>query len=141
MGGQQGYRVTTTNVGVATETIEFIDTGTILEITPYIDEHDNILLNVKPSINSATIDTTGIPTVTTTSVTTWLLAKDKETVFIAGLIESTDTKKKEGIPILGDIPILGYLFSRIEDTVVKTELVILITPKIVRSNMPSPPKS
>ncbi len=140
VGGQQGYRVTTTTDGISTETIEFIDTGTILEITPFIDEQNNILLNVKPSINSATI-TAGIPVVTSTSVSTWLLAKDDETVFIAGLIESTDTKTKQGIPILGDLPVLSYLFSRTEDTKVKDELVILITPKIIKNNAPVSPKS
>jgi len=135
VGGQQGYKVTTTTDGISTEGIEFIDTGTILEITPYIDEDDNILLNVKPAINSATIDTSGIPTVTSTSVNTWLLTKDDETVFIAGLIESSDTKTKNGIPILGDLPILGYVFSRTEDKKVKNELVILITTKIIRNNL------
>jgi type II secretory pathway component GspD/PulD (secretin) len=134
VGGKQGYRVTTTTDGVSTETIEFIDTGTILEITPYIDEHDNILLNVKPAISSATISS-GIPVVTSTSVSTWLLAKDGETAFIAGLIETTDIKTKESIPILGDIPILSYVFSRTVDKKVKEELVILITPKIVRNNL------
>ncbi len=140
VGGKQGYKVTTNNEGISSETIEFIDTGTILEITPYIDEQNNILLNVKPSINSATIDNTGIPNVTSTSVSTWLLSKDEETVFIAGLIESSDTKTKQGIPILGDLPILSYLFSRTVDKNVKTELVILITPKIVKNNLSLSPK-
>jgi len=140
VGGKQGYKVTTTTDGISTETIEFIDTGTILEITPYIDEHDNILLNVRPAINSATIDNTGIPNVTSTAVSTWLLTKDGETAFIAGLIESTKTKVKQGIPILGDLPILSYVFSRTEDINVKNELVILIMPKIIRNNLPVSPK-
>ncbi len=140
VGGKEGYKVITTEDGRATEDIKFIDTGTILEITPYIDDHGNILLNVKPSINSAEKDNTGIPNVTTTSVSTWLLSKDDETVFIAGLIESKDTKTKQGIPILGDLPILSYVFSRTEDKNVKSELVILITPKIIRNNLPISPK-
>jgi len=139
VGGKQGYKVTTTTDGISTETIEFIDTGTILEITPYIDENNNILLNVKPSINSATISA-GIPVVTSTTVDTWLLTKDGETVFIAGLIESTKTKKKEGIPILGDLPLLSYVFSRTEDITSKDELVILITPKIIQNTLLQPLK-
>ena len=141
VGGKTGYSVSTTIEGVTTQSIEFIDTGTILEITPYIDEHDNILLDVKPEINSANVDPiSGIPNVDSTSVATWLLAKDEETVFIAGLIESSDTKKKLGIPILGDLPILSYLFSRTEDTTIKSELVILITPKIIKNNLSLSPK-
>jgi general secretion pathway protein D len=139
VGGQQGYPVSTTIDGVTTQGIEWIETGTILEITPYIDDQGNILLNVKPSIKSATISA-GVPVVASTSVATWLLAKDEDTVFIAGLIESTDTKKKNGIPILGDLPILSYVFSSTEDINVKNELVILITPKIIKNNVPPSPK-
>ena len=141
VGGKTGYKVNTTIDGVTSESVEFIDTGTILEITPYVDDQENILLNVKPAINSADVDDiTGTPSVTSTAVATWLLTKDGETVFIAGLIESTDTKRKYGIPILGDLPILSYLFSRTEDTKEKKELVILITAKIIRNNLPPSPE-
>ena len=139
VGGQQGYKVNTTIDGVTSESVEFIDTGTILEITPYIDDQENILLNVKPAINSANVSS-GTPVVVSTAVATWLLTKDGETAFIAGLIESTDTKRKYGIPILGDLPILSYLFSRTEDIKEKKELVILITAKIIRNNLPPSPK-
>ena len=139
VGGQQGYPVSTTIEGVTEQSIKFLDTGTILEITPYIDEQGNVLLKVNPSIRSVTI-TANIPVVTATSVSTWLLAKDDETVFIAGLIETRKTKTKLGIPILGDLPILSYLFSRTEDINVKDELVILITPKIIKNNVSLSPK-
>ena len=132
VGGQQGYRVTTTNVGVATESIEFIDTGTILEITPYIDDDGNILLNVKPSIASAEIKA-GIPVTKTTTVTTWLMAKNGETVFIGGLIRDTKTKKREMIPCLGGIPGLGALFGRTTHNLDKSELIVLITPTILET--------
>ena len=139
VGGEQGYPVSTTIDGVTEQSIKFLDTGTILEITPYIDEQGNILLKVSPSIRSVTI-AGGVPVVTSTSVSTWLLAKDEETVFIAGLIESTKTKIKQGIPILGDIPVLSYLFSRTEDVKGKEELVILITPKIIKNKLSISPK-
>jgi len=135
VGGKQGYRETTTTDGVTTETIAFIDTGVILEITPYIDDNNNILLNVMPSINSAVIEE-GLPVVSSTTVSTWLMSKNEETVFIGGLLETSQTETKDGIPILGDIPVLEYLFSRTITQNKKTELVILITPKIIDANMP-----
>ena len=122
--------MTTTNVGVATETIEFIDTGTILDITPYIDDDGNVLLNVKPSINSAKIQG-GIPVVSSTVVSTWLMAKNGETVFIGGLIQDTKTKTREMIPCLGGIPGLGAAFGRTVQGTGKTELIVLITPQIL----------
>ncbi len=133
VGGKQGYKVTTTNLGVATETIEFIDTGTILEITPYVNGDKEVLLNVKPEINSAQIDEGGIPVVSSTVVSTWLLAKNGETVFIGGLIQDARTKEKEGIPYISDVPGLGHLFGRTKEGTKKSELVILITPQIVQS--------
>lgn len=135
VGGQQGYRVTTTNLGVATESIEFIDTGTILEITPYVNGEKEVLLNVKPEINSATIDEGGIPVVSSTVVSTWLLAKSGETVFIGGLIQDAKTKDKEGVPYISDVPGLGHLFGRTQDGTRKSELVVLITPQIVPAEL------
>jgi type II secretory pathway component HofQ len=130
VGGQQGYRVTTTNVGVATETIEFIDTGTVLEITPYIDDDGNVLLNVTPSISAATLQVGGIPVVRTTFVSTWLLARNGETVFIGGLIQDAKSKSREAVPCLGGVPALGAIFGRTSQGINKSELIVLITPSL-----------
>jgi len=134
VGGQQGYRVTTSNLGVATETIEFIDTGTILEITPFIDDDGRILLNVLPSIQDARLDN-GIPVVRSTTVATWLMAKSGETVFIGGLIKDKKEKTRDTIPCLGDIPALGALVGRSTRSFNKTELVVLITPQILGESL------
>ena len=130
VGGQRGYRETTlTGTGMAAETIKFIPTGTILEITPFVDEENNVLLNVKPSIKSADIQE-GIPVVTTTEVSTWLLAKNGETVLIGGLIQDTKSNTKNMIPCLGSIPGAGALFGKTDQQDTKKELVVLITPLI-----------
>lgn len=139
VGGQQGYKVTTTNLGVVTETIEFINTGVILEITPHIDADNNILLNVLPTINSAQIEE-GIPVVSSTSVSTWLVARDGETVFIGGLIEDIDSNIRQQVPVLGDIPVLGNLFGRTVLNKAKSEIVVLITPRIVEGAHINPPQ-
>ena len=130
VGGQQGYTVTTTNLGVSTETIEFIDTGIVLEIVPYIDDDNNVLLNVKPSVTSAELEE-GIPVTRTAFVETWLLAKSGDTVLIGGLIQDNFTKTRSEVPCLGDIPILGLLFGQRGRSIDKVELVLLITPQIV----------
>jgi len=134
VGGQQGYQVTTVDDGVQTQTIEFIDTGTILEITPHIDDDNNILLHVEPSINSARIEgPDGIPVVKTTTVTTRLLVRNGETAFIGGLIQDSKTNTRNKIPVLGSIPLLGALFRRTSNTIGKSELVVLITPRILEA--------
>jgi type IV pilus secretin PilQ/predicted competence protein len=134
VGGKQGYKVTTTSDGTTVAGIEFIDTGTILRITPYIDDEGNILLNVQPSINSARIEEE-IPVVTSTVVSTWLLAKSGETVFIGGLIQDTNTRTRQMVPCVGSIPGLGHLFGRSSQDRGKSELVVLITPRIVNAEV------
>ena len=135
VGGQQGYTVTTSNQGVSTETVEFIDTGTILEITPYIDHLNNVLLEVKPSLTSAVIEE-GVPVTRTTNVTTWMMARSGETVFIGGLIQDIKSDLWTGVPCLGDIPGLKYLFGRSAKGIDKTELIILITPYVLEDRGP-----
>ena len=130
VGGQQGYAVTTTNLGVSTETIEFIDTGIVLDITPYIDDDGNVLLNVKPSVTSAELEE-GIPVTRTAFVDTWLLAKSGDTVLIGGLIQDNITRTRSEVPCLGDMPLLGLLFGQRGRKIDKVELVLLITPQIV----------
>jgi type II secretory pathway component GspD/PulD (secretin) len=130
VGGQQGYRVTTTNVGVSQESIEFIDTGIVLDITAYIDEKENIMLEVEPSITSAELQL-GIPVTRTALVKTSLLVKNGETVFIGGLIQDTKIRAKDAVPVLGSIPGLGVLFGSNSRGLDKVELVVLITPQII----------
>jgi type II secretory pathway component GspD/PulD (secretin) len=137
VGGEQGYKVTTVSDGISTETIEFIDTGIVLEITPYIDDEGNVLLNVRPSITSAVLEE-GIPVTNTALVTTWLLAKNGETVFIGGLIQNTKTNIRDSVPCLGNIPALGLLFGSTFRGVDKSEIVVLITPQIVDKGLAPP---
>lgn len=130
VGGQQGYSVAQTNLGVTSENIQFIDTGIVLEIVPYIDDDGNVLLNVKPSITSAQLEE-GIPVTRTAFVETWLVAESGETVLIGGLIQDSITKTRSEVPCLGDLPLLGPLFGSRGRSVDKVELVVLITPSVV----------
>lgn len=134
VGGQQGYRITTISNGLAVESIEFIDTGTILDITPHIVDDENILLDVQPSIDAARIEEGGLPVVKTTTVRTSLLAKNGQTIFIGGLIQDSKTRLREQVPLFGDIPVIGALFGRTVRSVGKSELIVLITPQIVDEN-------
>ena len=152
VGGQQGYRVTTISNGLAVESIEFIDTGTILDITPHIVDNENILLDVQPSIDAARIDEGGLPVVKTTTVRTSLLAKSGQTIFIGGLIQDSKARLREQVPLFGDIPILGLLFrSTSRPTVVPSGnplasvavtvtlgVVSLVKPGAVRVTAPFP---
>jgi type IV pilus assembly protein PilQ len=131
VGGRQGYKTNTFTPTGTTENISFLETGTILDITPYIDNAGNVLLDVKPQINSVTFDTAGLPNQKTTTVSTSMLAKNGQTMFIGGLIEDTKTGTRNAIPCFGSIPGLGLLFGQQQEGIGKQELIVLITPQII----------
>jgi type II secretory pathway component GspD/PulD (secretin) len=66
-------------------------------------------------------------------VSTNLVAQDGETIVIGGLVNETDSNSRDAIPLLGNIPILGYLFGRTADQKQRQELIILLTPRVVRN--------
>ncbi len=131
IGQRQGYRVTTTINQVTTESVEFLESGVILNVTPSVDGQGRIIMDIHPEVSTGTIQG-GIPDKSTTEVTTVLLAEDGQPIFIGGLIKNTIDYQREGIPVLGDIPVMGRLFSNIEEKVNMTETVVLITPYLIK---------
>jgi type II secretory pathway component GspD/PulD (secretin) len=132
IGDQIGYRVTTTNDGVTSETIDFLDTGVILRVTPSVDADGRIAMKIRPEVSSGSVSGS-IPSKKTTEVTTQLVAEDGQSILIGGLIKNSEGRRRTGVPVLGDIPGVGALFSRTETIGVSTETIVIITPRIVRS--------
>lgn len=130
IGDRVGYKVTTTINQVTSETIQFLDTGVILQVTPSVDQRGRIMMQIHPEVSSATMNG-GIPSKKSTEVTTRLLCEDGQSIFIGGLIKRTSGVRRSGVPVLGDVPMLGRLFSSQEDSFSTTETVVVITPRIV----------
>ncbi len=133
VGDRIGYRVTTTINQVTTESIEFLESGVILRVTPSISVNGRVMLDIYPQISTGSVNN-GIPSKTTTEVVTNLITNDQQTVFIGGLLKNSMTESRSGVPFLKDIPLIGRLFSSSETTSSRTETVVLITPYIVRSD-------
>lgn len=117
-----------------TQSVERKDIGINLKIKPQISEGDYIRMDINQEI-SAVKDSKGqaIDLVTTKrSAKTSVVVKDKETVVIGGLIQDTEEEVISKVPLLGDIPLLGWLFKTTSKTRKKTNLMILLTPHIVR---------
>ena len=131
IGGRLGYYVVTTTEISTLQNVEFLDTGTQLKLTPHISDGNKILLEIHPSVSEGSIDELGLPSESTTEVSTCLLAEHGDTIFIGGLIRERREHIREKIPILGSIPLIGTFFSRTNDRVSKTEIIILITPYII----------
>ena len=131
IGDRLGYNVTTTIDNVTTTSTEFLESGVILRVRPSVDRQGRILLDIHPEVSTGSVSDDGVPNQTTTEVTTSMLVESGKTVFIGGLIRRSDIKTREGIPVLGDVPGIGLLFSNKAINSVNTELVVLITPYII----------
>jgi general secretion pathway protein D len=125
----------TANVGIS-ESVQYIDVGLTLDVEPRItiDDFVNIKVGLEvSSLGDRTITSNGaqVYTIGTRNTKTVLRLKDGETQILAGLISDDERKTASKVPGLGDIPLLGRLFSSQEDKKNKTEIVLAITPRII----------
>jgi len=124
----------TLNTGFVTTSVERKDVGINLKIKPQISEGDYIRLDINQEISAVKNDRgQAIDLVTTKrSAKTNIVVKDKETVVIGGLIQDQESETISKVPFLGDIPGLGWLFKTKNKIRKKTNLMILLTPHIVK---------
>ncbi len=133
IGDRTGYQVTTTINQVTTESIAFLESGVILRVQSFVDHSGRIMMQIHPEVSTATVNNS-IPSLSTTEVSTNFLANDGQTIFIAGLMRNSTSKRREGVPILSDVPLIGRAFSNSEEFSTNTETVVMITPYIVEAN-------
>lgn len=132
IGDRRGYSVTTTINQVTTESIEFLESGVILRVTPSVDANGKVLMDIHPEVSTGVIDPlTGIPSQSTTEVTTRMIVPNGMTIFVGGLIKHRIEESRSGVPIVSRIPGIGRLFSNRENNISNTETIVLITPTIL----------
>ncbi len=115
--------------------IQMIDTGVILSVTPHANDNGRVLLDIEQEVSTATPTTTsGIdsPTIQQRRIRTSVAVTDGDAVALGGLIQERDTVNKNQMPILGDIPLLGNAFGTKGDQINRTELLIIIRPRVMR---------
>ena len=133
VGDRRGYSVVTTINQVTTESIEFLESGVILRVTPVVDEDGQIMLDIHPEVSTGVIDPiSGIPSQATTEVSTRMIVPDGQTIFVGGLIKHRIDESKSGVPVISRIPGVGRLFSKRNNTTTNTETIVLITPTVVQ---------
>jgi general secretion pathway protein D len=120
-----------------TSSIQYKDIGIILKVKPQVNDSGLVSLEITQEVSSqgdaATIAGQAYTSINKTEATTNLVAQDGETIIIGGLIREDTTKSKDGIPLLSKIPIIGNLFSNVVDNTTRTELIILLTPHVMRT--------
>jgi type IV pilus assembly protein PilQ len=118
-------------------TTQFKNAVLSLKVTPLITPDNRVILDLDvadDSVGQQVTSATGgsVPSIDTREIITQVLVNDGQTVVLGGILDTTKTKQANKVPFFGDIPLLGYLFRSTVDINNKTELLIFITPKILR---------
>jgi general secretion pathway protein D len=110
------------------------DVGTKITVIPHINDSDQVRLELSEEISEAgdALGTLGAVPINKRTANTTLVVKDQQTVVIGGLVRDLATTSETKIPILGDIPVLGFLFKQTSKTKQKSNLLLILTPYIIR---------
>ena len=119
--------------------IEYRNTGVLLAVTPRVNAGGMVVMDVEQEVSQVVEDgsdtTTLTPTISKRSITTSVAVQSGQTVVLGGLIREQKTESRSGIPGLYNMPIIGPLFGTTVDEQVRTELVVLITPRAVQNSV------
>jgi type II secretory pathway component GspD/PulD (secretin) len=136
VGRQLGFRVVTTTETSSMETINFLNVGVVLTVTPRISRDGQVLMRVKPEVSKGEVNPdTGLPEEDTTQVETNILLPDGRGMVIGGLIQEKDIELQSKVPFFGDIYLVGKLFRRRELTKQRQEIIITLVPRIVPATL------
>jgi type II secretion system protein D len=125
--------------GVVTPSVTYEKVGVILKVTPIVNPDGFVSMEIEPEISaigtsSVTVSSgVSLPTFTERSAKTSVTVKDNETIIIGGLITSRDRDSENKVPLAGDVPILGNLFRATVRQNTKTELLMVLTPHVIRT--------
>lgn len=137
IGRQEGYLTTTVTETSATQTVEFLETGTRLLVRPFVGRNGVIRMEIHPEDSSSDLRVIGevnptvVPNKDTTELTSNIMVRDGRTIVIGGLFRDSITLDRRQMPGVGDVPFVGDAFRSTADTVEREEVIILLTPHIV----------
>ncbi|MFV0680480.1 type II secretion system secretin GspD [Ottowia sp.] len=145
VGNQEPVNIGTTTVsgsttGITSSTsIQYKDTGVMLDVTPSISAGDLITLDVNQMVTDLGPDSTsgktdGYPTFMQRQITSKVAVRSGETMVLGGLIKDNSSRGKSGVPLLSQLPGIGALFGSTEQASARTELLVVLTPRVVRSD-------
>ncbi|HIJ90340.1 MAG: type II secretion system secretin GspD [Desulfobulbaceae bacterium] len=130
-------RVGSTDYPVVDKTIQYKDTGTILKVRPRINYDGVVILDIDQQVSAAIenkLGGTNSPIISTRELKTKLAVKNGQSIMMGGLIKKGNTTTQNKIPLLGDIPLLGWAFKYEKQSNAKTELLVMITPYVIESD-------
>ena len=126
---------TTTEGGNVTQQVDFLETGTKLSFRPYIGDDGYIRMDIHPKDSSAElrlVGSTSLPDETSAELATNIFVKNGQTIVIGGMFRDKYNVTRNQVPLLGDLPLIGVAFRSTADQVLREEVVVMLTPHIVK---------
>ena len=116
-------------------TVEYRNTGVIMSVTPRVNSSGSIIMDVEQEVSNVvpSSEETLTPTISQRKFKSSLVVQSGDTVVLGGLIFDFSTKQRQGLPLLAKLPIIGPLFGTTDNEEERTELVMLITPRLVQN--------
>ena len=132
VGREDGYVTSTTTDTATVQTVEFLQTGTRLIFRPFIGDDGYIRMEIHPEDSSGGLGQGNLPYKLTTEVTSNVMVRDGRTIVIGGLFREDSNSTRGQVPGLGNIPFAGALFRSQRDMTKREEIIILLTPHIIK---------
>jgi hypothetical protein len=123
---------------IATTQVQSFQTGVTLDITPVVSPDGGVTVWLHPVVNSLIGTNAGVPEISTRDTQTTVHLQDDETLVIGGLIQENETRTTTKLPLLGDVPLIGRVFRNDNVQGQRNELIIVVTPHIVKPETPMP---
>jgi type IV pilus assembly protein PilQ len=126
------YRVTTTTQTATLESVQMLNVGVVLEVTPRVTRDGRVIMRIKPKVSSGAISAdTGLPSEKTSQIETDILMCSGQGMVLGGLIDEVDSNVQSKIPWLGDIPYLGILFQKRQVIKSRKETIVTLRPVVL----------
>lgn len=135
IGRRDGYLTTTVTETAAIQTVEFLETGTQIELRPIINRDGTVRLDIRPKDSNGGLNASNLPFEETTEAHAQLIIENGNTVLIGGLFRERTVRGQSQLPLLGEVPGLGLLFQRQSDQTVREEIIILITVRVLDDSL------
>ena len=132
VGARLGYRTAVSTETLTADDVKFLEIGTRLNFRPYIANDGYIRMEISPKDSSGSVNSQGLPSEFVTEVTTNVMIRDGRTIVIGGLFRESSDSTKSQVPGLGNLPLAGPLFRKQRDSTIREEVIILLTPHIIK---------
>ncbi|MEO5625644.1 MAG: type II secretion system secretin GspD [Dokdonella sp.] len=132
--GVTGNNANGTAASTGYSSVSYLDTGITLQVKPRVNPGGLVYLDISQQVSTPIYGGSSNPTVANREIQTQVAVQSGQTVLLGGLIKEDNGETKTGVPLLNKVPVLRDLFGKTQDTKNRTELIVLITPRVINNS-------